>query len=87
MNCPYCNFKFKVLQFKSKQVPNLTPIICEDCAEVSLLEYGKIRKISYDELNELKRSESWNDIKLMKEIILQSKNIDGMHRKKTYDHN
>jgi hypothetical protein len=60
VNCPYCNFNFnKVLSSVSKkelQAEELIPALCEQCANVSLLEKGVIRKVTSLELEAIKES-------------------------------
>jgi hypothetical protein len=60
MNCPYCNFNFnKVLSSVSKkelQAEELIPVLCEHCADISLIEKGIIRKIDKMELEAIKES-------------------------------
>lgn len=47
MNCPHCNFEFKVLGMHGSttgSLPAVAPIICERCAEISLLAFGEVLK-------------------------------------------
>ena len=57
MKCPYCDFKFKVL-FANGDIPDIAPIVCEQCAAVGLLIDGKTRKVSHEELEALKGKSS-----------------------------
>lgn len=66
MNCPYCGFQFGVLVVGGGDtVPPLAPLVCESCAEVSMLEHGTVstgfivRKISDEEFEAIKQSPAW----------------------------
>lgn len=63
MNCPYCGFHFKafVANAGKDRIPDMVPIVCESCAEVGLVERGKPRKLTADELEQLKESPAWKD--------------------------
>jgi len=59
MNCPYCNFKFSVLIANTMQMQPLTPVICEHCGDISLLENGTLRTMSPEEQTALKQSPAY----------------------------
>lgn len=72
MTCPYCNFKFNLAALVGgnlEEMEDIAPVICEMCAEVSLLEYGRIRKVNEVELFALKQSPAWKHIELVRDII------------------
>jgi len=43
-------------------LPDVAPLVCERCAEVSLVELGKIRKVTPVELEALKQSPAWSEM-------------------------
>jgi hypothetical protein len=60
VNCPYCNFHFeKILSpatLQEIQAEELIPALCEQCANISLIERGIIRKVTSLELEAIKES-------------------------------
>lgn len=61
MNCPHCNFEFKRFAVNGDKFPDVAPIVCESCCEVSLVENGSIRVLTPDELVAIKASPAWAD--------------------------
>lgn len=59
MNCAYCDFRFKILAANSAVIPDRVPVLCEFCGEISLLESGILRKVTPEELAEIKKSPAW----------------------------
>ena len=59
MNCPFCGFGFRVLMANAAEIPDIAPIVCEDCGEVALLVDGKPRKMTQPEMAAIKQSEAW----------------------------
>ena len=74
VNCPYCDFKFRVLVIG---LEDLTPLVCQRCAEVSLVELGKIRKVTPAELEALKQSPAWE------KVIAPAQRFVAAEKKKT----
>jgi hypothetical protein len=75
MNCPHCNFRFRVLMANAASIPDIAAIICEDCAEVSLIVCGSVRKCSADEMEALRDSPAWrNVIGPAQELIKRTRN-------------
>ena len=62
MNCPHCDFKFRVLAINGNQMPEMAPLVCESCSEVSLYESGTVRKLTPVELDYVKRSPAYCDV-------------------------
>lgn len=62
MNCPYCDFHFKVLLANEREIPPVAPVVCEKCGEVSLLIEGEIRKASDEEIRVLKTAPCWKSV-------------------------
>lgn len=56
MNCPYCDFHFKVLASNAATIPDNAPVLCESCSQIGYVQQGRIRKLSEDELESLKKS-------------------------------
>lgn len=63
MNCPHCDFKFRLLAVSgAEEIPPLAPIICEGCGRISLLVEGEIRKATEEELSLIRESPAWRDV-------------------------
>lgn len=62
MNCPYCNFRFKLLMANSPDIPRIAPAVCSDCGEVGLIINGQIRKATELEMDALKESPAWREV-------------------------
>lgn len=62
--CPYCSFVFKAFAANSAAVslPDVAPILCEDCLKISLWENGAIRAVSDVELTSIKKSPAYKDV-------------------------
>src|SRR4249920_4210328 len=64
MNCPLCGFGFKLFAVANAEtLPELAPLICESCADISLLIDGReIRKCTPEELTAIKASPAWREV-------------------------
>lgn len=63
MNCPYCQFTFKLLAVSGAEgVPDVAPLICENCARISLLVNGEVRRTTPEELEQIKKSPAWRNV-------------------------
>lgn len=63
MNCPHCGFRFRALATNAAgELPEVAPIICENCIGVSLLIDGAVRKPTSAELVEIQKSPAWRDV-------------------------
>jgi hypothetical protein len=63
MNCPHCDFHFGVFAIAgSNEIPEMAPIVCESCEEVSLYESGTVRKLTSRELEFVKQSPAYRDV-------------------------
>lgn len=60
MNCPHCEFHFKILA-SNGAIPRIAPAICENCAELSLVVDGEIRKMTPLESEAIKDSPAYTD--------------------------
>jgi hypothetical protein len=58
MNWPQCNFQFQYL-VANGALPKIAPVVCENCAEISLLVSGQPRKMSAEEMESVKASPAW----------------------------
>lgn len=61
MKCPHCNFKFKVLSVNATSMPQMVPILCEHCGDVSLYFNGTVRKMTEQEITEVKKSPAFKN--------------------------
>lgn len=81
MNCPYCDFRFKVLAMNTRALalPDVAPLVCEKCGEVSLLIDGRPpRKVTVGELSALKESPAWREmIAPVKKLIAARKKTEN----------
>ena len=74
MDCPYCGFHFKAFLANAAAIPELAPLVCEDCGEVSLLISGIPRRMTSEELVEVRKSPAWAEvIGPAREVIFQQK--------------
>jgi hypothetical protein len=77
MNCPYCDFKFKTLIINMADIPRnvVAPVLCEDCARVSLLIDGGLRKLQDGELETIKGTQAWKDFLEPVQRLLQRRKL------------
>ena len=65
LQCPHCAFEFKKLVIAGDEapskMPDLAPILCENCAEISLMVRGEIREMPPRELEALRQSPVWGE--------------------------
>lgn len=71
MTCPYCGFAFKVLAANAADIPPLAPLVCEGCAQISLLVDGRPRTITPSELEAIKQSPAYYDVILSAQRIIR----------------
>lgn len=77
MNCPHCDFRFRILAVSGKsprgqELPELAPILCQQCLEVSVLLNGEvIRKPTAPELDAIRASPAWSQVIVPAREILQ----------------
>lgn len=63
MNCPYCDYYFKVLAANGDVTKDtVAPIVCESCGEIGLLDGGVTRTITLQELGWIKESPAYRDM-------------------------
>ena len=69
MRCPHCGFRFRVLATNAAvelshgdELPDIAPLICENCIGISLLVDGAIRKPTAEELVAIQQSPAWRDV-------------------------
>lgn len=62
MNCPYCAFPFKAFTVNAAEIPDVAPLVCEGCAEVSLLIDRVPYRTTPEQLAALKQSPAWRDM-------------------------
>lgn len=82
MNCPYCDFHFGAALSNGHWTPDVVaPILCENCAQIALLENGHIRQMTKEELDILKTAPCWKEfLEPALEIVLQNKFIQNSAR-------
>lgn len=75
MNCPYCNYKIERLVSDGPVIPEIAPMLCGECVQVSLLIDGsELRKPTDEELAALKSSLCWTEmVEPMREGIRQAR--------------
>jgi len=73
VNCPWCDFKFRILCANAAEIPDIAPVLCEDCGEISLLIRGEIQKATPEELEQIKTSPAWNLLGPVQAFILRRK--------------
>lgn len=61
ISCPYCNFKLERF-FSNGDPEEMAPMLCGDCLQVSLLIEGCLHRMTYDQLESLKKSPAWRDV-------------------------
>lgn len=71
--CPYCSFRFRELAVNSDTMPDLAPALCSSCLRASLFERGKLRKMTDEEMSEMRKSEAWQFILEMQAKIRMSR--------------
>lgn len=72
--CPHCGFLFKILAVSGGEIPDLAPVICEDCGEISLLQDGVIRKVTASELEVIKQSPAYLEVlKPVEDLVAEIK--------------
>jgi hypothetical protein len=59
MNCPYCNFEFKKFLVNDANIPDMAPLLCEDCLRISMLIEKRLYKVTMDQLEAIKKSPAW----------------------------
>lgn len=62
MNCPNCDFRFKNLLVNADEVPDVAPLLCEDCLKVSILVHGQVRKATPEEMSAIMESPAWREM-------------------------
>lgn len=75
MSCPFCDLKFDALasngDFRGMPV---VPILCLECAEISLVVDGTIRRATENELVSIKKSDAYKNVLLPTlQVILANK--------------
>lgn len=70
MNCPYCDFHFKVFAVNSAtEIPEVAPLVCEGCTKVSILKDGQLYTLTPEQLEIVKQSPAWEFIEKAQAII------------------
>jgi hypothetical protein len=72
MNCPHCNFHFEILVTNVAEIPDLAPIVWEDCIEVCLIVNGKIQKMTPEQLEIVQTSPAWESLIKPAIIVLRA---------------
>lgn len=63
MKCPYCDFVFVVFVKSQEIIPDIVPLLCEQCGEIALLERGQEpRKMTFQEDIALKMSPVYQQV-------------------------
>lgn len=71
MNCPHCDFEFRVFLANGRNIPDLAPAICEGCGEISLIESGQIRKVTPIEMDALRQSPAYRKFILPAQKVIR----------------
>ena len=59
MVCPHCGFHIRVLVSNATKLPAVAPLICEGCAEISLIIDGLLSTITPAQMAVIKLSPAW----------------------------
>lgn len=65
MKCPHCSFEFKALMVNADTLPDLSALICESCAGISIFaraDMPALRIPSPAELRSIQASPAWRDV-------------------------
>lgn len=60
--CPHCGMVFHAALANADHLPVLALMLCEGCAELSLLKDGAIVALLPGELEQIKKSPAWRDM-------------------------
>lgn len=76
MNCPYCTFPFKAFLSNASEIPDMAPLVCEGCGEVSLLIDRKPYRMTAEQLAAVKQSPAWREVIAPAQQIIRQ-NLDS----------
>lgn len=58
LSCPHCGVLFDFFMGSASGINDGTPIVCEKCCDVGILDSGVIRKVKPEEEERVKRNRS-----------------------------